>query len=133
MPGAEILGREVIAHALAKEGIHLAGIDAAAMALFVDILEQPLAGQVLASAHQCGEARVPDAHLVQQSTLAGEPQHRTMPPVAQVPVLQGGQAEAAIAACIFVVADACTGAVHQRHHQREDFLARQSRQLQQRA
>ena len=59
-PGAEILGRDVAAGDLAQVGVHVGGGHVLALAVLVEVLEQLLAGQVLAGLHDPGDAAVLD-------------------------------------------------------------------------
>ena len=131
VPGAEILGREIAAHAFAQIVVDLSRIDGAPIALLVDVLEQRLARQFLAAAHELREACIFDQHVVLRAALAAELQQRLAARrEARMTVAQCGQAEAAVAARVLGIADAHLGGIQQLHHQRENLLARQARALQ---
>ena len=131
VPGAEVLGRELAAHAFAQIVVHLARIDGVALALLVDVLEQRLARQFLAAPHELREPRVIDGHVVLRAALAAELQQRLAARrKTRMAIAQRGQAEAAIAARVLGIADAHLRRIQQLHHQREHLLARQARALQ---
>ena len=74
VPGAKVLRREIVAHRLLQIRIDLIGTNRACLAGIIDVLEQALAGQLVAAAHEPRELPVVDRDLVVCATLAGEAQ-----------------------------------------------------------
>ena len=71
-PGPEILGGEVGARDLAEIVVDVRGVDVLYAAFLVDVLEELLAGQLLAALDNPGEATVSDVDLVVNAALAAE-------------------------------------------------------------
>src|SRR6185503_9090675 len=71
-PGAEILGREVASRRLGQVGIDVARADRAPAAALVPVLEQVLAGQLLAPLHDPAQLAVLDPELVDLSRFPAE-------------------------------------------------------------
>ena len=55
-PGAEILGRKIIAHRFAQVLVDLTGIDGTALPVIADVLKQMLPGDFLAAPHDLRDA-----------------------------------------------------------------------------
>ena len=71
-PGPEVLRGEVVAGDLAQVVVHVVGADVAPRAVLVDVLEQLLAGQLLALPDERGQAAVAHVDLVLLAALAAE-------------------------------------------------------------
>ncbi|MNJ51375.1 hypothetical protein D3C77_466770 [compost metagenome] len=93
-----------------------------AIALFILILEQVLAGQVHAALDQVGQAPVAQGHLVLDAALATKAKADGDALNLDVAVTQGGQAEGIVVAGVLAIADSDQGGVEQAHDQGHDFL-----------
>src|SRR5258707_7281291 len=71
-PGAEIFRRDVLAGDLAQIRVDLLRTDRVLVTLFVEILEQLVAGQVSASFDDARESAIVDVALIAISALAAE-------------------------------------------------------------
>lgn len=71
-PCAKILRGEILSADLLEVLIHRVRIDAPSLASVVEVLEQFLAGQVLAASNDRGDPGVRDLHFVLFSALAAE-------------------------------------------------------------
>lgn len=71
-PGAEVLRREVGAPDLPEIGVDVRRVDRLARPALVQVLEEPVAGQVLAPADHRGEPPVVDVDRVMLAALLGE-------------------------------------------------------------
>jgi hypothetical protein len=94
---------------LLQVGIHVVRANAAWFAVLVQVLEQLLAGQVLAARHDARQARVRDFNVIDLAALAPEPKANPLRADVGVAVAHGGQAERAVLARILLVADADAG------------------------
>ena len=106
MPGAKVLGAEVLTGDLVQIGIHMLGAQLLALARIIHILEQPLARQVLAAPHDARDARVLQLHLLLHAALAFERQPDARCAHRHMAVAQGRQPKRAVLARIAVVANA---------------------------
>ncbi len=89
-------------------------------------MEQLLPRQLLAGAHDAGEAAVAGGHLVQLAALAAELERQLGAVDLDVIVTDRGQAEALVLARVLGVADPDQGALEQAHDGRQHLLARQA-------
>ena len=81
-PGAEILGGDVLAGDFPEIVVHVGRCDVLAIAVFVDVLEQFLAGQILARFYDLGDAPVPDPQRPLLAALAGKAERTSFPSTA---------------------------------------------------
>ena len=105
MPGAEVLGGEVLAHGLAQVGVDIVRADRLHLALVIDILEQVLPRQVLHPPHHPRERGVGQADLALLTALGAEPQAQGAPGHLGVALAQGRGAETAVVPGVTLVAD----------------------------
>ena len=96
LPGAEILCRDVAAGDLAQVGVDVRRRHVPALAVLVDVLEQLLAGEVLAGAHDLGDAPVLDLEAPDLAALALELEAQLRAVHRDVLVLQRGEAVALV-------------------------------------
>ena len=74
-PGPEVLGRDVVAaRGLAQVLVDVLGADGSGLAVVVDVLEEVLAGQLLAAPDDRREASVDQLALLGAAALAPEPE-----------------------------------------------------------
>ena len=114
VPRAEVLGREVLGDHLRDVGVDGAGVEVGPPRL-------PTVGQQAgrpspAFAHEVerlDDVRIADGDGVLDARLADEAEHEVLPSPADVPPLQGGQAERAVGVGIGVTADAEVAEVEQ--------------------
>ena len=92
-PGPEVLRREVATGDLAQVVIDVVGRDVADDPIVVDVLEELLPGQLLASPDDCRETPVPQADLVHDPGLAPEPEPDLRTADRRVAGAQGRQPE----------------------------------------
>ena len=104
-PGAEVLGGELGAGDLAQVRVDVLGRDALAGAVGVEVLEQHLAGQVLAALDGAGEATVLQGDLLPDAALGAEPEPEPVGGDRDVAIAQRRQAERLVGAGVFLVAD----------------------------
>src|SRR5581483_9111194 len=71
-PGAEVLRREVLPGGAAQVVVDVGRIDRVLDAVGIDVLEELLAGQLLAAADDARQAAVADLDVVPDATLAPE-------------------------------------------------------------
>ena len=124
VPGAEVLGRHARAGDPAQVVVDVGGRHPADLAVLVGVLEQFLARQGLATAHDAGHAAVGQRDLVAHAALALERQPHLGVVHARVTRAQRRQAVRAIAARVRLVADADVGGVEQPHQRCEHERAR---------
>src|SRR4051812_39243673 len=74
-PGAEILRGEEAAARLAQVFVHIAGADWTALAVLIDPLEQFLARDIAAVAHDARDSPIRDERALLDSALAAKLQH----------------------------------------------------------
>lgn len=97
----------------------------------VAVLEQRLAGQLPAAAHQPHQACIVDARFQRLATLAAEGEaHFAAGDEARMHVAQRGDAVGAVGLLVAGVAHAQQGLPQQGHHQRHDLAARKPWQCQ---
>ena len=90
----------------------------------VEVLEEPLPGDLLAVAQHLGHAPVPGVHLVGDPALAGEHEGDLGSRDARVPVPEGREAVGAVVTRVFVVADADERRLQQLGDGRQHLVAR---------
>src|SRR5262245_35597785 len=105
-PGAKILGRDVQAADLPQVIVDVARADVADAVVVVQIFKQLLAGQLLALADEAGQPRVLQVDLVFDAALAPKLETDARAVNVRVAVVHRRQAERAVLARIFIVADA---------------------------
>ena len=71
-PGSKILGCQPVGSDLGKVSIDIAGVDCAALVVVVDVLKQPLPGQLMELLHLTGQSAVTDINLSHFSTFTLE-------------------------------------------------------------
>ena len=123
-PRAEQFRRAAGTRELRQVAVHVGGIDAAAPAGLVLVLEQELAGQVLAGLHDPRDAPVADLHAMQLAALAAELELEARAGDADVAVAHRREAERPVRARVLLVADPHERRLEQPHERREDLLAR---------
>ena len=74
MPGAEILGSEILSHRFAQIFVHIARCDVFDIAVIVDIFEKILARQILHPAHDPRQAVIRKRHFAQLAGFSFVPQ-----------------------------------------------------------
>ena len=126
-PRPEVLGGDVAARDLAEVVVHVVGGDIVRLAVVADVLEELLAGQVLAAPDDGRQPPIPDTDLVLATGLAAEPEADPRPRHRGVPALQGRQAERAVEPRVLVVADPDEGRLQQPDDGRQHLLARHAR------
>ena len=125
-PGPEILGRHVGAGDLAQVVVDVIGADVVGLAIRVEVLEELLPRQVLASPHDRREAPVPQADLMLLPGLAPEPEPDRGTAHRGVTRPQRGQPERTIETGVLVVADPDEGRLEEPHDGGQDLVARQA-------
>ena len=106
-------------------GVDVRRIDRLPLAFLVDVLEQLLAGDLLAGAHDAGEAAIAQRRAVQPAALAAVFEDDLGAREVDVAVAHGGKPVAAIVAGIFLIADPDERDLEEAHDGRQDLLARQ--------
>ena len=96
----------------------------------VHVLEQLLAGQLLAAPDDPGQPSIVDRDRVIDAALAPEPEFQGRAPDPGMPVAHRRQAERVVVAGILVVADADQGRLQQPDDGRQDLAPRQAGELQ---
>ena len=124
-PGAEVLGREGLSCDILQIGVDVRRIDRLPLAFLVDVLEELLAGDLLAGAHDAGEAAIAQRRAVQPAALAAVFEDDLGAREVDVAVAHGGKPVAAIVAGIFLIADPNERDLEEAHDGRQDLLARQ--------
>jgi hypothetical protein len=110
---------------------YLARVDRTALTVVVDELEQMLARNLLAAAHNFRYPLVVDEDFVLDSALAAEVQHgAAVPYEAHMAVSQCRKTETLVVPGVLGVADSNPGGVQQTNHDSKDFFPRQARQCQ---
>ena len=122
MPGAERLGRHRQAGEVAEQLVHVLAAQRVLGPLVVDPLEQLLAGEVAAAAHEPSEARVLEGQLVPASALAGEAERHRAALDHRMAVAKRREAVRAVLTRVGLVADPHHGAVEQRDRERRHDL-----------
>ena len=126
-PGSEVLGRDLVAAGrLAQVVVDVLGSNGPRLAVFVDVLEQVLPGQLLAAPDERREAPVDQLALLGPAALAPKPEPNGRARHLRVPVAQRRDPERAIEARVLRVADAQARHLEERDDGREDLLARQA-------
>ena len=92
------------------------------LAVRVDILEQPLSGQILQRLDDPRQAPVAHTGAMHDAALALELEHDPLAAGLHMPVAQRGQPEAAVGPGVFVVADPDQGRLQQAHRGGDDLL-----------
>jgi hypothetical protein len=123
---AKILGRDLAIRDLAQVFVDVAGVDLAARALFVEVLEQLLSGQLLAALHDPRDAAVGDTYTDRDAALAAELEDQLGAMNLHVPAAQRGEAVGLVGFRVLVRADPDQGALEQPHDGGHDLLARQA-------
>src|SRR5690349_13552430 len=100
------------------------------LAVFADILEQLVAGEVAASLDDACEPAIGDVSLALQAAFAAKAEMNMAAFDRDMAVAQGGQPVALVGPGVFAVADAKQCQLHQPHDHRKHLLARQSAALQ---
>ena len=118
-----MLGGEIAAGGVADVGVDVGGIDRLRLAVAVDILEQHLAGEVLALLDDALQAGVGDGRFVDDAVLALEAHPHLAAPAADMAAAQRGRAEAGVVAGIFLIADADMLLVEQANDRGEHGVA----------
>ncbi len=98
--------------------------------VLVDVLEQLLAGQLLASADDLRQPAIVDRDRVMDAALAPEAEFQARAPDPGVPVAHCRQAERVVVAGIFVVADADQGRLQQPDDGRQHLAPGQAGEFQ---
>ena len=126
-PGAEVLGREVLAGDLAQVGVHVGRVDRLPLAVVVDVLEQLVARQVAAALDDARRAAVVGGRSrAPCRSCRGTRSGRWTP----FDRRRGGRAASSgrtsCSARVLVVADADQRLLEQLHDRGEHLLARQA-------
>jgi hypothetical protein len=124
-PGAEILGREGLARDLLQIGVHVRRIDLLPLPIVVDVLEEVLAGELLAGAHDARQPAITQRRAVPLAALAAIFEDDLCAREVDVAVAHGGKPVAAILAGIFLIADPDERDLQKAHDGRQDLLAGQ--------
>ena len=126
MPGAEVLGGEVIAPRIrravrdfAQVVVHVARAHGARGTVFILVLEEFLPRQLLAAPHHAGYARVAQFRLLPHAAFAAKAQAKLAALELCVARSQRGEAVRAVGGGVFLVAHAQVGGVEQSHQRRE--------------
>ena len=122
-PRTEVLGGHLGVGSLAQVVVHVVRVDRRRCTVVVEVLEQPLPGDLLALPEHAGDAPVLGVHLVPQPALAGEDEGDLGPGDARVLVAQGGEPVRAVVARVLVVPDPDERRLQQLYDGREDLLA----------
>jgi hypothetical protein len=125
MPGAEILGREVVAADATQVVVDVLGAHRLPPPVVIDVLEQMLPGEFLAALHDAGGRWVGEPRGLLHPALAPEADLQGGGACVHMPVAQRGQPERAVFGGVFLVAHAHRGAVQQPHDGRDHRLQRQ--------
>ncbi len=128
-PRAKILGREILAGNLAEIIVDVGRVDRVGLALVVEILKQFLPRQLAAPFDEPGQPLVGQLDAPHLSRLAAEVKANRRPANLGVLIVQRGEAVGAIGARVFFVTHADQRVLEQEHDDRQDFVARQPRQL----
>ena len=123
-PRPEVLGRDVAPGDLAQVGVHVVRRDVVRLAVVADVLEELLAGQVLAAPDDRGQPSVADPDLMLAAGLAAESEADACPAHRCVAILERRQAERAVEPGVLVVADPDQGQLEQLDDGRQDLLPR---------
>jgi len=124
-PGAEVLGREVLPHALPHVGVHVPGADGPRRSLLVVVLEQLVAGDVPTLADDAGQAGVLHLDGVRHPALPLEAEAELGSHHPHVLVAQRGEPVRLVLLHVGGVADADEGGLQQTHHRGQHLLPRQ--------
>ena len=111
-------------------GVHVARFQGVALPISRIVLKQVLAGNVLALAHQPGQAGIPQGHVVRHAFLAHEGKVDLATLDGYVFIAQGSQAVAFVLLRVLLVADPDEGLVHEQQHQGHHFITVQGRAAQ---
>ncbi len=111
---------------LAQVGVDVGRLDVVPEPVRVLVLEQLLAGQLVAGAHDAREPPVAGRDLVDLAALAAELEGDRAAVDLDVAVAHRGQAEALVVAGVLRVADADQRGLEQAHDGRQHLLARQA-------
>ncbi len=110
-----------------RYAVDVVGIEAAAAALRVEVLEEHVTGQGVALGHDGGQPAVADRHHVVLAALAPEAEVDHVAGDGDVPVAQRGQAERAVRLRVLLVPDADQRRLEQADQRGQHLLARQAR------
>jgi hypothetical protein len=126
-PRPEVLGGDVgAAGRIAQVLVDVLRADVAHLAIVVEVLQQVLAGQLLAAGDDPRQPPVAEVDLVRLAALAREPEPDPRPVDARVPVAEGGQPERLVEPRILLVPHPDQRQLQEPDDRRQDLLARQS-------
>ena len=112
-PGAEMLGGEGRAHRIGNIGVDVAGGDRPRLSIFVHILEEMLARQILHLPHEAQQAGVGDGQLLLLARFGAVAQRQRLAGQIDMAAAQRGGAETLVGGGIMFVAHAQLGEVQQ--------------------
>jgi hypothetical protein len=104
-PRPKVLGRNVGPGRLAEVVIDVLRPDIANLAVLIDVLEQLLTGQLLATPHDRGQPAISKADLVDLATFRSESKAEPMAVGASMAIPERRQAERAVRLRVLLVAD----------------------------
>src|SRR3569623_496040 len=128
VPGAEILGREVVAGNRMQIIVDVGRVDRGDVAVIVHILEQFIARQIAATFDDASEAAIRDVDLMTLAALAAKIEMHGGAVDRDVAIAHGGEAVRAVLARIFLIADAYQCEFEQTHDGRQYFILGHARQ-----
>ncbi len=126
-PGAVVLGREIRAREALQVRIHIGGIDCAALARLVDVLEEFLARQIDTAPDDARQARVRHRNVMLDAALAAKVKPHRVAAHLHVPVAQRGEPVRPVLARVSRIAHANQRHVQQVDHGGQHLVARQAR------
>ncbi len=125
-PGAEVLGGEVLPGDLPEVLVDIARVDRPMLPVVVEVLEEFVAGDLLAAPDDPREAPVLDADLPLLAALAAELEAQLGVLDGDVVVAHRRQAERVVLPGVLLVADADQRLLQELDDRRQDLLARQA-------
>ena len=125
--GPKVLGRHLPPRDLAEILIDVAGVDALATSIIVEVLEQLLSGQLLTVLNDPSDATVGDRNRVRHAALAAELEAKLGARHRDVSSAKRREPEGAVVARVLVAADADERLLQQPHDRGEHFFTRKRR------
>ena len=123
VPGAKVLGGEVLPHGFAQILVDVTRSDRVLVAIVINIFEQMLAWQILHFAHHSCQAAIGQGDLLQLAALPLVAKPQGLPGQFGVAITQGGGTETLVGLCIPFVPNPDRTKVEQSHDARDAALS----------